>query len=37
MPAHDDSAARAEWGWRPDYDLAATVDDMLATLTRNAR
>jgi nucleoside-diphosphate-sugar epimerase len=37
-PRHmDDSAARAEWGWRPDYDLAATVDDMLATLARNAR
>jgi nucleoside-diphosphate-sugar epimerase len=29
----DDSAARAEWGWRPTYDLNATVDDMLANLT----
>ncbi len=29
----DDSAARAEWGWQPEYDLAAMVDDMLAKLT----
>jgi len=28
----DDSAARAEWGWRPEYDLAAIVADMLAKL-----
>ncbi|MEL7060419.1 MAG: NAD-dependent epimerase/dehydratase family protein [Acidobacteriota bacterium] len=25
----DDSAAREEWGWRPAYDLAAMVADML--------
>lgn len=32
-PRHmDDSAARAEWGWRPRYDLAATTQDMLAKL-----
>ncbi|NOT58540.1 MAG: NAD-dependent epimerase/dehydratase family protein [Deltaproteobacteria bacterium] len=37
-PRHmDDSAARTEWEWRPNYDLTATVDDMLATLTRNMR
>ncbi|MDX1674864.1 MAG: NAD-dependent epimerase/dehydratase family protein [Longimicrobiales bacterium] len=28
----DDSAARAEWDWRPDYDTAAMVEDMLAKL-----
>jgi nucleoside-diphosphate-sugar epimerase len=28
----DDSAARAEWDWRPDYDLAAMTVDMLAAL-----
>ncbi|WP_022836171.1 NAD-dependent epimerase/dehydratase family protein [Salisaeta longa] len=28
----DDSAARADWGWAPRYDLAAMTDDMLAHL-----
>ncbi len=28
----DDSHARADWGWRPAYDLDAIVDDMLAKL-----
>ncbi len=28
----DDSAARADWGWRPHYDLDAMVADMLANL-----
>ncbi|MCX6561408.1 MAG: L-threonine 3-dehydrogenase [Candidatus Aminicenantes bacterium] len=28
----DDSAARAEWGWSPDFDLSAMVKDMLAVL-----
>jgi nucleoside-diphosphate-sugar epimerase len=28
----DDSAARAEWGWTPRYDLAATTRDMLEKL-----
>jgi nucleoside-diphosphate-sugar epimerase len=28
----DDSAARADWGWRPQYDLDAMVADMLANL-----
>lgn len=33
-PRHlDDSAARAEWGWCPRYDLAAMTQDMLAKLT----
>jgi nucleoside-diphosphate-sugar epimerase len=29
----DDSAAREEWGWKPDYDLAAMTDDMLKALS----
>ena len=29
----DDSAARAEWGWSPSYDLDAMVADMLDNLT----
>jgi nucleoside-diphosphate-sugar epimerase len=28
----DDSQARADWGWRPEYDLPAMVDDMLRSL-----
>ena len=28
----DDSAARKEWGWRPDYDMPTMVEDMLAAL-----
>ena len=28
----DDSAARAEWDWQPEYDLAAMTADMLDTL-----
>lgn len=28
----DDSAARAEWGWQPSYDLAAMTSDMIAEL-----
>lgn len=28
----DDSAARAEWGWEPEYDLAAMTSDMLDKL-----
>jgi nucleoside-diphosphate-sugar epimerase len=30
----DDSAARADWGWRPQFDLRAMVDDMMANLKR---
>ena len=30
----DDSAARADWGWRPQYDLKAMVDDMMVNLKR---
>lgn len=28
----DDSVARRDWGWKPQYDLQGTVDDMLASL-----
>ena len=28
----DDSAARKEWGWKPDYDLAVMTKDMLEKL-----
>ncbi len=30
----DDSVARDEWGWTPDYDLAAMVKDMLEKLSK---
>ncbi len=30
----DDSAARQEWGWQPDYDLASMTIDMLEKLGR---
>lgn len=30
----DDSAARAEWGWQPQYDLSAMVAEMLEQLDR---
>ncbi|MCD6098325.1 L-threonine 3-dehydrogenase [bacterium] len=30
----DDSAAREEWGWQPDYDLANMAKDMLEKLTK---
>jgi len=30
----DDSAAREEWGWTPDYDLAAMTEDMLDFLSK---
>ena len=32
--AIDDRAARTEWGWKPEYDLAAMVEDMLQALHR---
>jgi len=28
----DDSAARAEWGWNPEFDLASMTKDMLEKL-----
>jgi nucleoside-diphosphate-sugar epimerase len=30
----DDSAARSEWGWAPDYDLARMTRDMLESLSK---
>ncbi|HEV2846091.1 MAG TPA: L-threonine 3-dehydrogenase [Thermoanaerobaculia bacterium] len=30
----DDSAARSEWGWSPDYSLSAMVGDMLENLRK---
>ncbi len=34
-PDHmDDSAARAEWGWRPEYDLTAMTGEMIEQLSR---
>jgi nucleoside-diphosphate-sugar epimerase len=30
----DDSAARAEWGWKPDYDIGRMTKDMLDVLGR---
>lgn len=33
----DDSAARQEWGWEPEYDLAAMVEDMLEALQKKLR
>ncbi|MGB9757289.1 MAG: NAD-dependent epimerase/dehydratase family protein [Candidatus Bipolaricaulaceae bacterium] len=30
----DDSAARADWGWKPDYDLPKMVEAMLKALRR---
>ncbi len=33
----DDSAAREEWGWQPDYDLATMTADMLEKLERRYR
>jgi len=32
----DDSAARHDWGWRPHFDLAAIVDDMLDNLRQTS-
>jgi nucleoside-diphosphate-sugar epimerase len=32
----DDSAARAEWGWKPEYDLETMTADMLAHLRTGA-
>ncbi|MFX0091520.1 MAG: NAD-dependent epimerase/dehydratase family protein [Candidatus Hodarchaeota archaeon] len=30
----DDSVAKEEWGWKPDYDLAAMTKDMLEKLSK---
>ncbi len=33
----DDSAARKEWGWKPDYDLASMTRDMLEQLRKKLK
>jgi nucleoside-diphosphate-sugar epimerase len=33
----DDSAARAEWGWKPDYDLSRMTGDMLSVLEKRRK
>jgi nucleoside-diphosphate-sugar epimerase len=33
----DDSAARADWGWAPQFDLRAMVDDMMLNLKEEAK
>lgn len=33
----DDSAAREEWGWKPDYDLAAMTKDMIVHLEKKLK
>jgi nucleoside-diphosphate-sugar epimerase len=33
----DDSAARDQWGWKPEYDLSSMTGDMLAKLTARLR
>ena len=31
----DDSVARKDWGWKPEYDLSRMTGDMLENLTKN--
>jgi nucleoside-diphosphate-sugar epimerase len=33
----DDSAARAEWGWKPEYDLPRMTKDMMDVLTKKLK
>ncbi len=33
----DDSVARKEWGWKPDYDLARMTGDMLSVLQKRLK
>jgi nucleoside-diphosphate-sugar epimerase len=33
----DDTAARQEWGWKPDYDMDAMVKDMLTVLKERSK
>jgi nucleoside-diphosphate-sugar epimerase len=33
----DDIAARQEWGWKPEYDLASMTQDMLQVLSKKLR
>jgi nucleoside-diphosphate-sugar epimerase len=33
----DDSAAREEWGWEPEYDLARMTKDMIEVLSKKLK
>jgi len=33
----DDSDAREEWGWNPEYDLEAMTKDMLEVLSKKLK
>ena len=33
----DDTAAREEWDWEPDYDLESMVEDMLVNLRKKLK
>lgn len=33
----DDSCAREEWGWKPEWDLSAMTDDMLRVIAQKVR
>ncbi len=33
----DDSCARQEWGWNPEYDLASMTDDMIKVLSKKLK
>jgi len=30
----DDSVARQDWGWKPEYDLSAMTEDMIENLDK---
>jgi nucleoside-diphosphate-sugar epimerase len=32
MPSYDDRVARVEWGWKPEYDYAVSLDDFISEL-----
>jgi threonine 3-dehydrogenase len=32
MPSYDDRVAREEWGWKPEYDYATSLDDFISEL-----
>ena len=32
VPSYDDRVAREEWGWNPEYDYAASIDDFISEL-----
>jgi nucleoside-diphosphate-sugar epimerase len=32
IPSYDDRVAREEWGWKPEYNYAASLDDFISEL-----